>query len=298
MSPPTQPSPFRVWLLATRPKTLWAGLAPVLMGTAMAVGDDVLHIGAAMAACAGALFIQIGTNFANDYFDFKKGADTQERIGPTRATQAGWVKPEAMKNATALTFALAGAVSLYLVYRGGWPVALVAIAAIASGILYTGGPYPLGYHGWGDMFVLIFFGPIATAGTYYVQALEVPPYVLLAGCAPGLLSVALLAINNLRDVQQDRSAGKRTLAVRFGPTFARAEYFFCVLMAGAIPWGLMYTYPEHRWVGLASLVIFLAVPALKTVWGRSDGPSLNKALAHTGKLLLIFAILFSVGWLM
>ena len=213
---------LRVLFLAVRPKTLSAAVAPVMIGTTMAYAGGQGNAGAAFAALAGALLIQIGTNFANDYFDYLKGADNEERLGPLRVTQAGLVEPETMFRNFVLTFGLAALVGFYLVYRGGWPIVLIGLLSIASGILYTAGPWPLGYLGLGDIFVLIFFGPVAVCGTFYVQALEVTEIVFYAGLGPGLLATALLVVNNLRDEATDRKAGKRTLAVRFGPAFARA----------------------------------------------------------------------------
>jgi len=201
---------IKTWVLAGRPKTLPAALVPVIMGTAMAYGDGVYHIPAALAALLGALLIQIGTNFVNDYADFKKGTDNGERIGPLRVTQAGLVTPTQMKFAIALVFFLTVLAGLYLVYRGGWPVVIIGVLSIVSGALYTAGPYPLGYLGLGDIFVLIFFGPVALAGTYYVQALTINWIVILAGLAPGLLSVAILTVNNLRDIDGDKSREKNT----------------------------------------------------------------------------------------
>jgi 1,4-dihydroxy-2-naphthoate polyprenyltransferase len=290
-----QPS-LQVWLLAARPKTLWAGMCPVLIGTAMAYAAGALHLASAIAALLGAVLIQIGTNFANDYYDFLKGADTEERVGPTRATQAGLVTPVQMRNATALVLALAFVVGLYLVYRGGWPILLIGVLSIAFAVLYTGGPYPLAYLGLGDVFVLVFFGPVAVGGTYYVQALELPGEVLIAGLAPGLFSVAILTVNNLRDIESDRRSGKRTLPARFGMRFGRAEY--AVALAGAslvIPAVLVLLRPEHRWCLIAAFSFLAALPAIRQVL-RLEGAALNPYLGRTGQLLLLYSLLFAVGW--
>ncbi|MBI3119171.1 MAG: 1,4-dihydroxy-2-naphthoate octaprenyltransferase, partial [Candidatus Hydrogenedentes bacterium] len=186
---------LKTWLLAARPKTLWAGVSPVIIGSAMAWEAGAFHPAAALAALAGAVLIQIGANFANDYFDFIKGTDTAERVGPTRVTQAGLVTPRQMRNATALVLALAFLIGLYLASRGGWPILLIGLLSIAFAVLYTGGPFPLAYLGLGDLFVLIFFGLVAVSGTYYVQALQLPLAALLAGIAPGLFSTAILTVN-------------------------------------------------------------------------------------------------------
>ena len=282
--------------MAARPKTLAAGIAPVIIGAAMAGADRRFHALGALCALAGAILIQIGTNFANDYFDAAKGSDTKERIGPVRVVQAGLISPGAMRLAAALVFLAACAPGLYIVWRGGWPFVAIGLVSILCGVLYTGGPYPLGYLGLGDLFVLAFFGPIAVGGTYYVQALALPPEVAIAGIAAGLFSVAILTVNNLRDIEQDRQAGKRTLPVRFGRTFARIEYAVAFIVAGAaIP--LLLAWRTGRWGVMASiLALAAAVPTIRTVFTKTGGPALNTALARTGQLLLLFAILFSVGW--
>ena len=291
--------PAKIWLLASRPKTLAAGLTPVLIGSAMAAAAGHFHLAAALCAALGALLIQIGTNFANDYFDFVKGTDTEARVGPTRATQAGLVRPRTMLFATILVFALAFLPGAYLVLRGGWPILAIGIVSVACGVLYTGGPYPLGYLGLGDLFVLVFFGPVAVGGTYYVQALDLPGPVLAAGLMPGLFSTAILTVNNLRDADTDVRTGKRTLAVRFGKTFARWEYLVCMLAAGiAIPIGLCLLADGH-WAALAGgLALVPAIPLIRNVFTSADGNVLNQTLAGTGKVLLLFSVLFSIGWLL
>jgi 1,4-dihydroxy-2-naphthoate octaprenyltransferase len=289
---------FGIWWMAARPKTLWAASAPVIMGTVMAADARRFHWPAALCALAGALLIQVGTNYANDYFDHKKGADTAERIGPVRATQAGLVSPEAMRRAMIIVFALALVPGAYLVWRAGWPLVAIGLASILCGVLYTAGPAPLGYIGLADLFVMVFFGPVAVGGTYYVQALELPGYVAVAGLAPGLLSVALLTVNNLRDIDGDRAAGKRTLAVRFGRGFARAEYLVSLLLACiGVPLYLAL-HADHM---LALFAVATALPAasvVRTVFTHTEGPALNGALARTGKLLLAFSVLFSLGWIL
>lgn len=293
----SQISKVNTWLLASRPKTLWAGVAPVIMGTAMAFADEVFHWPSALAALLCAVLIQIGTNFANDYFDFVHGADTAERLGPTRATQAGLVKPKTMKKAFISIFALAFIIGFYLIWRGGWPILMIGLFSILFGILYTGGPYPLGYNGLGDIFVLFFFGPVAVGGTYYAQALQINYIVLLAGLAPGLISVALLTVNNLRDINTDRKTGKRTLAVRFGANFARLEYLFCIVVACLLPVVLSILNTGNYYSIITIGVLLFAVPAIRTVFRESGSPVLNEVLARTGKMLLIYSIVFSIGWI-
>lgn len=291
-------SKIKIWFQAIRPKTLPAAISPVVIGTAMAGGDGVYDIFYAGLCLLGAILIQIGTNLANDYFDFIKGADTAERLGPTRATQAGLISPNAMKWAFILCFLLVAALSLLLIQRGGWPIAIIAVLAILSGILYTGGPAPLGYIGLGDLFVLIFFGPVAVAGTYYVQSLELNMAVILAGAAPGLISVGILAINNLRDIDTDRKAGKRTLAVRFGKIFAQFEYMIAIVLAGLFPTLIYLLIHDHQYILISSTMILLALPAFYRVLTYSDPRSLNEVLAFTGKLLLIYSFIFSFGWIL
>ena len=288
---------IKTWWLAARPKTLPAAASPVIMGTAMAVADGVFHLPSAIVAFLGALLIQVGTNYANDYFDFKKGADTEHRIGPTRATQAGWVTPESMKRAFILTFGLAFVIGMYLVFRGGWPILLIGVASILFGIFYTGGPSPLGYNGTADFFVLIFFGPVAVGGTYYVQSLDINTIVLLAGLAPGFISTAILTVNNLRDVFSDRDAGKRTLVVRFGVVFGRMEYLVCLIVASCVPVILYVLHGGSVFAVMASLALLIAIPDIKTIWKISGSPVLNNVLANTGRFLFLFSLLFSIGWL-
>ncbi|MBC8259822.1 MAG: 1,4-dihydroxy-2-naphthoate polyprenyltransferase [SAR324 cluster bacterium] len=285
-----------IWMLAIRPKTLGAAVAPIMIGTAMAFADGKAHSGAALTALLGALLIQIGTNFSNDYFDFIKGADTGERLGPTRATQAGLVTPKTMFRNFVLVFGLATLAGIYLVYRGGWPIVIIGVLSIASGILYTGGPRPLGYLGLGDIFVLIFFGPVAVGGTYYVQALELPAIVMLAGLGPGFLAAALLAVNNLRDEPTDKNVGKLTLAVRFGTRFARIEYLFAFAVAVLLPFFLAYATNSHWLVVVSALIVLPGFSAIRQICSGTTGSELNKTLATTGKLIIIYGILFSLGW--
>lgn len=291
-------SGIEVWVLASRPKTLWAAISPVIIGTSMAYGDGKVHWLAAVCAALGAIFIQIGTNFANDYFDFKHGADHKDRLGPIRVTQAGLVKPQTMKFAIILVFSLAVLVGLYLIWRGGWPVVIIGVFSILFGILYTAGPYPLGYNGLGDIFVLLFFGIVAVAGTYYVQALQINTLILLAGLSPGLFSMAILTVNNLRDIHTDKKAGKKTLAVRFGENFARWEYLASVLIACLIPIILYFLTSSHFYALGASMVFLMAIPPIKTVFEQKPGIIFNQVLATTGRLLLLYSLIFAIGWIL
>lgn len=289
-------TPWKIWLAAARPRTLGAAAAPVVVGTALAYADGRLHLPAALVALLCALLIQIGTNYGNDYFDGVKGTDTSDRLGPWRATSTGLVPPSTMLRATLLVFALAALGGLYLIWRGGWPILVIGVLSIASGIGYTAGRHALGYLGLGDLFVLIFFGPVAVAGTYYVQALDTSAAAIVAGFGTGLLSVAILVVNNLRDVVGDRSAGKRTLAVRFGEQVARWEYVGCVLGAALI--ALVLPLFGAPWpVVLAIGALFAARTPLLGVFVRT-GRELNPLLGATNRVLLLYSLLFAVGCLL
>jgi 1,4-dihydroxy-2-naphthoate octaprenyltransferase len=289
---------IKTWFLAFRPKTLPAAIAPVMIATAMAFGDGVEHFPTAFVCLLAALAIQIGTNIANDYYDFKKGTDSIDRIGPTRMTQSGLIKPSTMKFAFIVSFLIATLLGAWLINRGGWPIAVIGVLAIISGILYTAGPYPLGYIGLGEIFVFIFFGPVAVAGTYYVQSYEINMAVILAGLAPGLISVAILTVNNLRDIDSDRKAGKHTLAVRFGRWFALYEFLFSIIAAALIPVLIYCLIDDHKLILTGTSLALISIPTIKTVLTTSDGPALNSALAMTGRLLMIYSILFSIGWIL
>ena len=284
--------PANPWLLATRPKTLCAGICPVLLGTAIAYLHGSFHLWSAILCLLGSILIQIGTNFANDYYDFVKGADTEDRLGPTRATQAGLVTPQQMKQATIFIFIAASICALLLALRGGYPMVILLLVSIISGIAYTGGPFPLGYNGLGDLFAFIFFGPVATAGTYYVQSLSLPIELIWAGFIPGGFSVALISINNMRDIPTDSQVGKRTLAVLLGRTFARLEYTLALLMAFILPFFLWFqNLQQPLYLSLSLLALFPIISPLKTVWASEEGPPLNEALGNTGKTLFIHTIL-------
>jgi len=291
-------SRLSIWIEAARPKTLWAAVAPVLIGTALAYDEGGFAPLPALAALVGAVLIQIGTNFANDYYDFTKGADEGERLGPTRATQAGLVAPEAMRRATIIALALAIGVGVYLVYVGGWPIVAIGLLSVFFGVIYTAGPFALGYKGLADFFVLVFFGPVAVGGTFYVQTLTITREVPVMGLAPGLLSVALLTINNLRDIDNDRQSGKRTLAVRCGERFARGEYVACLVLACLIPSVMHWYSGNHPYIQFLPLLLVGSIPALKVLFSYTDGRQLNQVLAVTGRLLILHALLFSMLWLL
>ncbi len=282
-----------VWL-AIRPRTLTAALVPVAVGTALAARAGAFRPLAALTALAGAVLIQIATNLVNDVHDFERGADTAERTGPLRVTQAGLVSPAQMHRAALATFVAALLPGVYLVAVGGWPIALVGVASLLSGYAYTAGPYPLGYHGLGDLFVFLFFGVIAVSGTYWVQAGRLDAEVLLCSLPVAALATALLVVNNLRDVQTDARAGKRTLAVRFGAASARWEYVALLTAAFATPVALFATGQRHWPVLLALAAAPIAAPPLVHVL-HEEGRALNAALAATARLQLLFGLLFAVG---
>ncbi len=291
-------SKLKTWIQSARPKTLWAAVGPVLIGSAMACADGSLNIAVLLATLLAALLIQIGTNFANDYYDFVKGADTTDRVGPVRATQAGLVTPAQMRRAFIITFGLALLLGVYLVWRGGVPILIIGVASVVCAVLYTAGPFPLAYIGLGEVFVLIFFGPVAVAGTYYLQTLSINANVIIAGLAPGLLSTAILAVNNFRDIETDKIAGKKTLAVRFGCNFGIAEYISCIAVACLVPLYLSISSRSHYFCNLSLLTGIIAVVPIKTILSKPDPETLNNVLAQTGKLLLIYSVLFSAGWLL
>ncbi len=247
---------LQAWILASRPRTLTAAAAPVFVGSGLAHGHGSFSALPALAALGGALLIQIGTNLANDYYDHLRGGDTEERVGPIRVTQSGLIPPGVVKRATFLVLGLALIPGLYLVWIGGVPILLVGVASLVCAVAYTGGPFPLAYHGLGDLFVFVFFGLVAVGGTFWVQALSFGPEILLAGAGMGALSTAILVVNNLRDLETDERAGKRTAAVRLGHAGTKFELLFLALMGfGAPIVGILF----YGWTPL-SLFCFGAIP--------------------------------------
>ncbi|ADB51988.1 1,4-dihydroxy-2-naphthoate polyprenyltransferase [Conexibacter woesei] len=292
------PSIVRIWLMAARLRTLPVGLAPVFVGTALAGYEDTFHPLRFVAALLGALFIQVGANLSNDYSDARRGADTEDRLGPVRVTAGGLVPPRQVLVATYVTFGLAVVCGAYLIAVAGWQLLLVGVASIIAGVLYTGGPRPYGYDGLGELFVFLFFGIVAVAGSYFVQT-ETLEWEAFALAVPvGLLASAVLVVNNYRDMDTDRRAGKKTLAVRLGREKSRV--LFAAMVYGAylctpITWIFG---PLAPWVLLPLLSVPLAAPVVRIVRNRTDGPSLNEALARTGMLSLIFCVLLSAGVLL
>jgi len=283
----------QTWIAAARLRTLPAAVVPVVVGTAVARAAGEIAWGPALAALAGSLAIQIGTNFANDVFDAERGADGPDRIGPTRAVAAGLISAAAMKRAMIGAFAVAAAFGVYLVAVGGWPIAALGLASIASGMAYTGGPWPLGYHGLGDVFVMAFFGFVAVCGTAYVQLGHVPALAVWASVPVGALATAILVVNNLRDRATDTRAGKRTLAVRLGRSATLVEYAALLVAAYAVPLGLAAQ--RGAWLALPLATAPLAVTRLRALAAAVDGPAFNSCLAATAKLLLLHGALFAAG---
>lgn len=288
---------MKAWLLAARPATLPASLAPVLVGTAHAVRDGAPHWGAAAAALAGAVLIQIGTNLVNDVEDFERGADDAHRLGPPRAVERGLLTPAQVRRGAVFCFAAAAAIGLYLVYLGGWPILLLGVAAIAAGIAYTAGPLPLAYLGAGDLFVFAFFGLAAVCGTYYVQAGGVTLAVVISGAAMGALATAILAVNNTRDVDNDRRAGKRTLAVRCGAAATRAEYVATLVLAATAAI-LLALLVRSAWILLCLLPAIGGGSRLARRLYATNGAALNPLLRDTARLQLAYAALLAIGLLL
>jgi 1,4-dihydroxy-2-naphthoate polyprenyltransferase len=284
--------------MAARPRTLPAAIAPVLVGTAAAIEQhgDLPRVGAFIAALIGSIFIQIGTNLANDYSDAKRGADTVDRLGPVRVTAAGLVAPRSVLVATWLAFGIAVAAGIYLATVAGWVIIAVGVASIAAGVLYTGGPWPYGYAGLGELFVFLFFGLVAVNGSYYVQLEELDWLPFALSVSIGCLATAILVVNNVRDIDTDRRAGKRTLAVRIGRRPARLLYIGLVVFAFFVALGALLAVDGAPWWGglvLGAVWVILSRAPTQAVAKRTDGPSLNKALAQTGVLLGAFSLALS-----
>jgi 1,4-dihydroxy-2-naphthoate octaprenyltransferase len=288
-------SAVRIWVMAARVRTLPAAVAPVLVGTSLALGDGHFRPLAFVAALLGAVLIQVGTNLSNDYSDARRGADTEDRLGPVRVTAGGLVPPRQVLIATYVSFGLAVACGAYLVAVAGPELIAVGGASILAGVLYTGGPRPYGYEGLGEVFVFLFFGVVAVAGSYFVQMQTLPWQAFACAVPVGLLASAILVVNNVRDLETDRRAGKRTLAVRLGR--ARTRSLYTAMVVGAfvtapLPWAFG---SMTAWLLLCWAAVPLAVGLVKVVRTRTDGPALNGALAKTGALQLVFCLLFAAG---
>jgi 1,4-dihydroxy-2-naphthoate polyprenyltransferase len=289
-------SHLRLWLLAARPRTLPAAIAPVLVGTALAGSEGTFRALPFVAALIGSVFIQIGTNLSNDYSDARRGADTEDRLGPVRVTAGGLMPPRRVLVGTYVAFGVAVAAGLYLAAVAGWQLLVVGAASILAGVLYTGGPRPYGYEGLGELFVFTFFGLVAVAGSYFVQVEKLRWEAVALGVPVGLLAAAILVVNNVRDVDTDRRAGKRTLAVKLGRERARSLFVAMVVLAFAVP--ILLIPALSAWLLLPLAAAPLVPPLVRTVTTRTDGPALNGALAATGRLLAVFCLLLAGGVLL
>ncbi|HZW39948.1 MAG TPA: 1,4-dihydroxy-2-naphthoate polyprenyltransferase [Ignavibacteriaceae bacterium] len=289
-----QPTKFQSWVIASRPKTLPAAVAPVLVGSALAYNQGKFHIELSIIALICSFLIQIATNFSNDLYDFLKGADTAKRKGPRRVLASGLITVKEMKLAVFITFMLAFIFGLYLVYRTDYVVLIIGVLSIIAGLAYTAGPFPLAYNGLGDIFVFIFFGVIGTAGTYYLHHLEINALSLAASIPVGTLITNILVVNNYRDINEDKEAGKNTLAVILGKTFSRYQLIFSLIIAYLIPLFLLLYYNFNLWILLPYVSLPIAILSVIHFY-RNTGIELNKTLALTAQLSAIYGLLFSIG---
>ncbi len=291
-----RPGIVSTWLLAARPATLWAAVVPVVVGTAAAQHDGRFRLPVLVMALAASLLLQIGTNLANDVFDFERGADTGERLGPPRVTQTGLLSPGDVRRGMLATFGAAAALGLGLAYWGGWPIIVVGALAIVAGVVYTGGPWPTGYHGLGDAFVFCFFGLVAVAGTYYLHTDTLSWLAIAAAVPVGCLITAILVVNNLRDIETDARTGKRTLAVWIGDQATRVEY--AALVAAAYVIVIVMAAVWSWWLLLPLVSAPAALRVAAPVLGGARAGALNVALKRTAQLQLLFGLLLALGFLL
>jgi 1,4-dihydroxy-2-naphthoate polyprenyltransferase len=292
---PAVTATLRLWLVAARPRTLPAAVAPVLVGTALASSEGVFRPLAFVAALVGSVFIQIGTNLSNDYSDARRGADTDDRLGPVRVTSGGLMPPRRVLVGTWIAFGVAVAAGAYLVAVAGWELVLVGAVSILAGVLYTGGPRPYGYEGLGELFVFLFFGVVAVAGSYFVQTERLEWEAFALSVPVGLLAAAILIVNNVRDIDTDRRAGKRTLAVKLGRPAVRRLFVAVLAVAFLSPVAIWLAGGLSAWILISLAAAPLAVPLARTVLTRADGPSLNAVLGRAGALLALFSLLLAAG---
>ena len=285
----------QIWISAARPRTLAAGFSPVVLGTTLALFEGSFNMLLFLVTLLTALGIQISANLANDYFDFIKGADTVKRKGPLRVTQSGLVSLATMQKAIGISLGCTALTALYLAFHGGIVISFLLALSMLLAVLYTGGPYPLAYLGLGDVFVLVFFGPVAVSGTYFLQRGLFSFESVIVGLGVGALSTAVLAVNNLRDHEEDALASKKTLVVRLGKKFGQIEYAFCLAFSAVLPFFFL---SSHRYVWISLFFILPALPCLQSVFNIQDPRDLNKTLAKTGQLILIYSLLFCIGWIL
>lgn len=284
-----------IWTMACRPKTLIASISPVLIGTALAFSQGCFQLNMFLFTLATGIGIQVATNFANDYFDFLKGADTQKRKGPTRVVQAGLVSLRQMKTGLLIILFLTFLAGSYLIWHGGFFISLLLSLSLLFAVAYTGGPFPLAYLGLGEIFVFLFFGLAAVSGTYYLQTGMLSLESLLAGVAPGALSTAILIVNNVRDIDEDRTANKKTLAVRFGLKFGKMEYLLAILLS-LLP--LTYLFHTHPFSLLSLGILIPAIAPIRLMMQHTDPRQLNLLFSQTGQLLWLYTLLFCAGWIL
>lgn len=290
-------SKIESWLLASRPKTLPAAVMPVFVGTAIAINDGVFFAPASIVALICSVLIQVGTNFINDLYDYLKGSDKKERLGPTRVLASGLISVNEMKIGIAIVFGSAFLLGLYLVYLSDWVIFIIGILSFIAGYAYTAGPYPLAYNGLGDIFVFIFFGFVGTIGTYYIQTLEITPFVFWSSIPVGALITNILVVNNYRDIDEDKVAGKRTLAVMYGGRFAKMQYLIFMIISYAILLVVYFTFKQSLFVFLPLLTLPIAIKLIKMIF-NATGKELNETLALTAKLSALYGLLFAVGILL
>jgi 1,4-dihydroxy-2-naphthoate polyprenyltransferase len=288
-------SPLEAWMLAIRPKTLPAGAVPVVLGSALAAADGRFRLLPAFVALICALGIQVATNFINEIYDYRKGADTAERLGPTRTVAAGIISEKTMIQVSVSLVSIVFFLGLYLVYTAGWPIFVIGVFSLLFAWAYTGGPYPIAYSGLGDLFVFVFFGLVAVGGTYYVQSLNLQWPILLAAAAPGAFSVNILLVNNIRDIETDRKVGKMTLPARIGAGHARQLYVLLTIVAYLVP-ALLIVEGHSPFALLSLLSLPLAFRMIRELYA-SEGRELNNILAGTGKLMTLHGLLFATGLL-
>jgi 1,4-dihydroxy-2-naphthoate octaprenyltransferase len=292
----TAPSKLHAWIQASRPKTLTAAVTPVVVGTAIALVNGSFKPLPALAALYCAIAIQIGTNIFNDVMDYERGTDSEDRMGPLRVTQAGWLQPAEVRNGALIVFASAALVGLYLVTVGGWPVLLLGLASILAGLAYTAGPSPLAYNGFGDLFVMLFFGFIAVGGTVYVQMKGLPPETWFAAGAVGSTITALLGVNNIRDIESDRRAGRRTIPVLIGRRGALVEFGILLVLAFVLPMAAVI----GAWAPVGVLLTWAAAPMAVQLFRKlatTEGKALNEVLVMAARFVLVYGLLLTAGFL-
>jgi len=290
-------SKFEIWFLASRPKTLFAAFVPVIVGASLAFAEGKLNFSASLIALLCSILFQVGANFTNDLYDFIKGADTEKRIGPLRVLNAGLVSPFQMKVAIIFNFGAAFLLGLYLVYIGGNFILVVGLLSIVASLAYTAGPYPLAYHGLGEIFVFLFFGFVGTVGTFFVNTKEIEGIAFIAAVPVGALITNILVVNNYRDIEQDKVAGKNTLAVKFGKSFSRYEYLMLIVSSFLVPLLIYMNYNIRLWIFLPYITFPLAYKLILSIF-KKNGTQLNSTLELTAKFSALYGLLFSLGFIL